>query len=98
MKVLNCIGKRVRFTVRKKTLYGTVRDCVHQRESTNKWLVLQKIDFSESSQKPPVRFRIGYYRITKGKLVWARNSPIFVKKDFQSLMHKAQARDGFFKS
>lgn len=97
MKMLNCKGKRVRFTVQHKTVRGHVEDCVHQQESKNRWLVLQRLDFSESGLNPPVRFRVGYYVLSKdSKLVWARNSPIFRREALKALIQKAQSRKSFF--
>jgi hypothetical protein len=101
MQELNCEGKRVSFTDRNgKKIRGRVRKCIVQTESEDKMLVFQKIDFSESRKKPPIRFRIGYYVAAKNKShwVWARNSPIFNKKDFDSLMQKAHSKKGFLET
>jgi hypothetical protein len=101
MHELNWNGKRVSYTDRNgKTVRGYIRDCIVQAESKHKMLVFQRIDFSESGKKPPIRFRIGYYVMAKDKShwVWARNSPIFNKKELNSLIHKARSRKGFFET
>lgn len=100
MHELNCKGNRVRYTDRNgKTVRGFVRDCVVQPQSKDRMLVFQRIDFSESGKKPPIRFRLGYYVVAKEKRhwVWARNSPIFLKTDLKSLMQKVQ-KQGFFET
>jgi hypothetical protein len=100
MRKLTLEGKRASYTNRNgKKVFGNHLEWIIQWESKTKALVLQKIDFSKSGEEPPIRFRIGYYRISKnGRLTWARNSPIFNKKDFDSLLHKARSRKGFFEA
>lgn len=101
MRKLSCKGKRVRYTDDSgQRLRGCVVDCVPQTASSNRKLVLQKIDFSESGKKPPIRFRIGYYVAAKddSHWVWARNSPILLEKHLNSLIRKAKSKTGFFES
>ena|ERR1700674_2393689 len=101
MLKLNCEGKRVSYTGRNgEKIRGHIRDCVVQTESKDRVLVFQRIDFSESDKEPPIRFRIGYYVVAKDKShwAWARNSPIFLNKDLESLMQKAHSKKGFFET
>jgi hypothetical protein len=101
MGELDCKGKIVRFGDKagRRRVRGRVVDFVTQPESgyPRKCHVLQKIDFSESGSKHPIRFRVGHYMQSKaGRWIWARNTPIFHKKDLFALVTKAKNRKGFF--
>jgi hypothetical protein len=98
MRELNCEGNRVSFTDSNgKKIRGRIRKCIVQAESKDRVFVFQRIEFSEAGKRPPIRFRVGYYVRAKDKShwVWARNSPIFLNKDFKSLMQKVQSKKGF---